>query len=140
MPVELEERERKKAYLRSYKEALMTEKAIEEEIQQLRIDKMCPTIIADGMPHSSGGSDLSEYAAKIDELMEKLKRSLSERMQLRSEINQKIEEMGDETEKLVLRLRYIHCKTWEQVAVEMGYSWKQIHRLHGKALENFNMT
>lgn len=34
----------------------------------------------------------------------------------------------------LLRLRYIDGLTWERVAVEMDYSWTQVHRLHGEAL------
>ena len=48
--------------------------------------------------------------------------------------------MENEDEQRVLRLRYIRGLKWEEVAVEMGYSWKQIHRIHSSALTNFKMT
>ena len=41
---------------------------------------------------------------------------------------------------LIKRLRYLRGYTWEQICVKMEYSWKQIHRIHGKALKNFKMT
>ena len=41
----------------------------------------------------------------------------------------------DPTERTLIRLYYIKGMTWEQVAVNMNYSWRQIHRIHGKALE-----
>ena len=65
---------------------------------------------------------------------------MNQRIDLRKEIVHKIEEMGDETEKLVLRYRYIHLLKWEEIALRMDYSWKQIHRIHGKALSDFKVT
>lgn len=38
-------------------------------------------------------------------------------------------------ERRLVRLHYIDGLTWEQVAVEMDYSWRQVHRIHGDALE-----
>ena len=31
----------------------------------------------------------------------------------------------------------IENKSFEQISVEMNYSWRQVHRLHGSALQNF---
>ncbi len=28
---------------------------------------------------------------------------------------------------------------WEKIAVEMGYAWAQIHRIHSSALKNLKM-
>lgn len=130
--------EEKKEYLNGYRDAIRAEKEIEEEIEQLRMDKMHPSIIQDGMPHAAGGGDLSTYAAKVEELMEELRKQMEERIQLRKEIVTRIEEMEDETEKLILRYRYIHMLKWEEIAVKMDYSWRGIHKVHGRALKNFN--
>ena len=136
-----EENEKKKEYLWKYRDALRSQLAIEEEIDQLRTDKMYPASMQqDGMPHGSGCSDLSGYVAKLDELLRDLKDQLEKKIEIRREITQKIDAMPDETESLLLRYRYIHLLTWEQVAVKMGYSWKHIHRLHSSALQNFKMT
>lgn len=133
------ETEQKKEFLKSYRKALIAEKAIEEEIRQLRLDKMCPSVIQDGMPHASGCGDLSGYMARVDELLEELQESLEKRLKLRRQITEAIEEIKDETEKTVLRLRYIHCKTWEQVAVDVGYTYHHILKIHGRALKNFKV-
>lgn len=135
------ENERKKAYLRRYLEAKRMQEVLEREIDELRLDRMIPGSPAqDGMPHGSGGGDLSGYVARLDELDRKLRAQMYKKIQLRAEITEKIDAMSDETESLLLRLRYIHGLKWEEVAVKMDYSWKQIHRLHSKALNNFKMT
>ena len=63
------------------------------------------------------------YAAKIAELAAE---------QLR--IKQAIESL-EQTAYRALRHRYIEGLTWEQICVEMDYSWRQIHRIHAGALE-----
>lgn len=133
------ENETKKEYLQSYRYAVIAETQIKEEIDQLRMDKMFPGLVQDGMPHGSGGSDLSSYAAKLDELLIELKDQMDKRIQLRREIVKKIEAMDSETEKAVLRYRYIHMLKWEEIAVKMEYSWQHVHRIHGKALSHFKM-
>lgn len=133
------ENEIKKEYLQSYRYAVIAETQIKEEIDQLRMDKMFPGLVQDGMPHGSGGSDLSAYAAKLDELLIELKDQMDKRIQLRREIVKKIEAMDSETEKAVLRYRYIHMLKWEEIAVKMEYSWQHVHRIHGKALSHFKM-
>lgn len=134
-----EENEKKKEYLKRYHAAELAEKEIQEEIDDLRMNKMFPALIQDGMPHGSSCMDLSEYAAQLDELLTELKDKMEQRIRIRREITQRIEAMQDETEKTVLRLRYIHWLQWEQIAERMGYGWTQVHRIHGRALTNFKM-
>lgn len=133
------ENETKKEYLQSYRYAVIAETQIKEEIDQLRMDKMFPGLVQDGMPHGSGGSDLSAYAAKLDELLIELKDQMDKRIQLRREIVKKIEAMDSETEKAVLRYRYIHMLKWEEIAVKMHYGYRNVLKVHGRALEHFKM-
>lgn len=37
----------------------------------------------------------------------------------------------------ILRLRYVCHMTWEQIAVKTKYSYRQVIRIHGKALQKF---
>ena len=48
------ENEAKKEYLMRYRDAVRSEKQIDEEIKQLRLDTMMPAVVNDGMPHGSG--------------------------------------------------------------------------------------
>lgn len=135
-----EENEKKKEYLRSYRRAVRREKDILEEIQRLRLDKMFPSVVNDGMPHGSSQTDLSDYIAILDEQIELLKEERLEKARCYKRIEDRIRMMSGEDEQTVLRLRYIQGRKWEDVAAEMGYSWKQIHRIHSAALQNFKMT
>lgn len=134
-----DENEKKKEYLKRYHSAVLAEKAIQQEIDELRMDKMYPMLIHDGMPHGSSCGDLSAYAAQLDELLIELKEQMEKKIKIRREITEKIEAMQDETEKTVLRLRYIHWMRWEQIADRMGYSIRNITKIHGKALAHFEI-
>ena len=135
-----EENNRKKEYLRKYLEAKRMQEVLEREIDELRLDRMIPGSPAqDGMPHGSGGGDLSGYAARLDELDRSLHAQLERKLRIRKEITDKIDAMSDETENLLLRLRYIHGLKWEEVAVKMDYSWRAVHKIHSKALEHFKI-
>ena len=133
------ENEEKKEYLKSYQRSVKREQDILDEIQRLRMDKMFPSVINDGMPHGSRQRDLSDYIVTIDEMIEDLKKERLKRAKRQQEIERRIKQMEDEDEQRVLRLRYIKGLKWEEIAVEMNYKWTQMHRIHGRALKNFKM-
>lgn len=135
-----EENEQKKEYLKSYRRAIKREQDILDEIQRLRLDKMFPSVVNDGMPHGSIHSDLSDYAAILDEQIELLKEERLEKVRCYQKIERQIRQMENEDEQEVLRLRYILGMKWEEVAVKMDYSWRQIHRIHSAALLNLKIT
>lgn len=134
------ENEKKKDYLRGYQREKRHLQRLEEERLELRLGKMFPSIIQDGMPHSSGGGDLSGYMVQMDRLERKILKARYKCVSRLKEIKDRIERLEDENEKDVLMYRYIRGMKWEDIAVKMGYSWKQIHRFHSNALEKFKMT
>ena len=46
-------------------------------------------------------------------------------------------QISDNTEKLILKYRYIEFLTWEEIAVKLGFTFQWVHVLHKKALNNF---
>lgn len=138
--MEMTENDKKKEFLRRYRECERREQEILEEIQRLRADKMFPSSVNDGMPKGSQQSDLSDYMVLLDEQIDRLKQERLEKARTRDQIDLAIRRMENPDEQRVLRLRYLWGFKWEEVAVKMSYSWKQIHRLHSSALDNFEMT
>lgn len=129
------ENQRKIAYLRRYYHAKKQEQMILDEIQRLREDKMFPSLVMDGMPHGGGGSDLSGYAALIDEELTKLKEQRFESIKIYADISSRIRKVKDDNQRELLMYRYIKCMKWEDIAVAMGYTWQHVHRIHSKALD-----
>ena len=132
--------EEKKQYLRRYQEAKKRAKRIQEEIEELRSSKTSPVGLGDGMPHGSGTSDLSGYAARWDELVRELEAEKEMQIVTYREIRQQISMVPDPTEQEILSRRYLLWQGWEKIAVEMGYSYRNITRLHGYALQHFEIS
>ena len=75
--------------------------------------------------------------AKIDELENNLDKMIDEYLVKRERIIAQIDTMEEESVYQIVFSRYIEKKTFEKIATEMEYSWRQIVRLHGKALQQF---
>lgn len=135
-----EENDKKKEYLWSYQREKRKLQRLEEELAELRLDKMCPSVIQDGMPHASGGSDLSGYAARVDALERKILKARYKRIRKFKEIRDRIERLESENEKDVLVYRYIRGMKWEEIAVKMQYTYRNITKIHGRALSNFEIA
>lgn len=75
--------------------------------------------------------------AKIDEMERNIDALVDEYIIKRDQIVSQIDSMEDENVYNVLFSRYIEKKTFEVIATEMNYSWRQTIRLHGIALKRF---
>ena len=75
--------------------------------------------------------------SKIIELENEINKDIDTLVDLKREAKQLIEKLDDNVEKLILYKRYFENKTFEQISVELNYSWRHIHRLHSSALQNF---
>ena len=132
--------EEKKQYLRRYQEAKKRAKRIQEEIDALRSSETSPVGLGDGMPHGSGTSDLSGYAARLDELLRELEAEKEMQMVTYREIRQQIDMVPDPTEQEILSRRYLLEQRWEKISVEMNYDYRYVLKLHGKALLHFEVV
>lgn len=130
--------EEKKQYLRRYQVAKRREKLIQDAIAELRSSKTSPVGLGDGLPHGSGTSDLSGYAARLDELLRELEAEREMQMVTYREIWNQVKKIPNATEQEVLNRRYLIGQSWEKIAVEMHYSYRQIIRIHGEALQHFS--
>ena len=135
----MSENDRKKEYLKGYQRALREIDRIRGLLQELQIDKMCPSLIQDGMPHGSGASDLSEYMAKKESLEMRLLKAQEKALMELDDITDHIDRLRSENEIDVLFNRYIKGMGWEEIAVKMGYSWQWIHKIHSSALKNLRI-
>ena len=135
--MDMTENEKKKEFLNSYLRAKQDVLRLEEQLEELRESKMSLSMANDGMPHGSSKSDLSDYAAKVDELERKITAKRYQRIQTLQNVQNAIEDMEDGQEKLLLTYRYIKGLKWEEIAVRMNYSWQHTHKIHANALKHF---
>lgn len=137
--INLTEIEEKKEYLKGYERAVRQMERSEEKIREMRLGQIIPSKGNDGMPHSHNATDLSGYAALLESAERRYMKERYQRLKVCQEITDKIEHMNNEDEKDVLMYRYIRLMKWESIAVKMNCSWKQVHRIHSRALKNFEM-
>ena len=126
------------------KEELMQYGSIESEVKQIkeRIEyleekktSIKSQVITD-MPTGGGErTDILTLITKIEDSQIELIQKQSKLVDIMESIENTIDRLEDSTERLILRSRYLQCKKWEQICVELNYSWRQIHRLHSNILK-----
>lgn len=132
------ENDKKKEYLRGYLWHGRRIKRIEAELEEVRRIKKNPSMNIDGMPHARSQKDLSGYVAHLDALEEKLYEEGVGQVKTYKDISWRIGQLQDENERDVMFYRYIKgLKFWE-IAQQMGYDERQIHRFHGSALTHLD--
>nr|DAM27380.1 MAG TPA: Protein of unknown function (DUF722) [Caudoviricetes sp.] len=87
------------------------------------------------MPRSGNRSNVIEDGiVNINEIEQTINQDIDKLVNLRAEIESKIDTIQDLKLRELMKCRYLDCKTWEEVAYKNGYSWQHTYRLHEKAL------
>lgn len=127
----------KKEFLSRYMEILAEEKDIREEIAYWESKAQKVTSSWSAVPSGGKGSDKVQMGAiKIAELRESLIDKINHLVAVRIDIERAIGTVQDDTQRRLLRRKYINGLTLEQIAVEMHYSYVHTCRIHGYALSN----
>ena len=87
-----------------------------------------------GLGERVSGGEPGDKLAAYAEVSLAADRQIEKLEQTRAEILQVIGQVEDNTLATLLTEYYVNDKTWEEVAVQMQYSWRQVMRLHGQAL------
>lgn len=89
----------------------------------------------DGMPRSGSGENYvrEERMDRKDEVLAMYEAKEAELQAALVAIEKAIEKL-EPRERQLVRLHYIDGLKWEQVCLEMDYSWRQVHRIHSNAL------
>lgn len=130
----VDEAKRELHYIRSLDKAL---KSAEDEISRYRSDiySLQATDYSKDKVQTFSHSDLSDKICRLTELKYKADRLWDRLIDERTRVILKIRQLDKPIYQSLLIEYYICGKTWGQVCVALSYSWKQIHRLHAKALE-----
>lgn len=113
-----------------------------EEVARLRAKLTRVTEVFTAEPKGGGSiyGKTEEILAKIVDLEKEIDADVDRLIAVRDNIKSVIEVVEDDLERLLLQYRYLDGKTFEWIAAKMHYSWRQIHRLHSKALTNLKMS
>ncbi len=113
----------------------------QRELDQLRALSTSISAVDVSKERVQGGADshdkIGSIIAKIVDLNDIINDEIDRFVDLKTDIHNKIMLIPDNTEKLVLKYRYIEFETWESIAVELGYTFQWVHVLHKRALKSF---
>ena len=89
-----------------------------------------------GMPHSPSPttSSMADAVCKIVDLQQEINRDIDALVDLKRDMVRCIKAVDNTEYQTLLELRYLCFKTWEQIAVDMGYRVRNVHIIHNEAL------
>ena len=89
-----------------------------------------------GMPKNTNRatSTMADTVTKIIALQEEINNDIERLVDLKREMVAVIKAVSNTERQTLLELRYLCFKTWEQIAVEMNYTVRNVHLLHKEAL------
>lgn len=126
-----------KEYLQQYRQAAERARSALEHLEELQsmATRITPQYGGEGGgQHQSGDAKLANAVDKIIEAKNRVSDELEMLEATEREVIHTINEVKDQTLCTLLYKRYVNGKTFERIAVEMNYSWRQTIRLHGAAL------
>ena len=122
------------------KEDLKEYTSIKKELEQIqfklkeleeRKSSIKSMIISDiNVQTSHNNNSIENLLIKIEEYNKKEIELYNKQLEIENCINSL-----DATERIIARSRYIEGKTFEQIAVDLNYSWRHTVRIHGKILQ-----
>ena len=117
--------------------AILQIKNKEEEIERLRERAVSMTCSMDGdrVTSSSNGDAFERSAIAWIQAKSELQQKIEELVTLKYEVMNVIDALDGAREINLLYKRYVHLKSWKQIAKEMNYSLQGIHKIHGIALQ-----
>ena len=125
-----------KEYLNQVRNLETQMKILKEEIDTLR-----EMVVSTGAVQqqervmSSGAQDrMAETICKINEKEEEWNQLMREFALARAEVIISIQKLNNTDYEQILYKRYCQSKKWEEIAMEMNYSYQWVCKLHGRAL------
>lgn len=113
-----------------------------EQIVSLReLATKATSTLSDTPPSGSRNVHSMEgIIVKMMELENEINADIDVLIDLKKEIMSIIKKINNPEQQTLLELRYLCFKTWEQIAVDMGYSIQNAYKVHDRALENIVIT
>lgn len=122
-------------------QAYRLDKRIDSKIEQIKslnlLATKCTTTLSD-MPksQSAGNSRLEDTVVKIVDLQEEINRDIDSLVDLKRDIVKTIKSVQNPEYQIILELRYLCFKTWEEIAVQMNCSIDNVFKIRKNALKS----
>ena len=122
-------------------QAYRLDKRIDSKIEQLKslnlLATKCTSTLSD-MPKSQSisNSRLEDTVVKIVDLQEEINRDIDSLVDLKRDIVRTIKSVQNPEYQIILELRYLCFKTWEEIAVQMNCSIENVFKIRKSALNS----
>ena len=84
-------------------------------------------------------SPMENAIVKLIDLEYEINSDIDSLVDMKREIAVVISKLSSPSHKILLELRYLEGKTWDEIAKAMDYDLRWIYRLHGKALKEIEV-
>lgn len=114
-------------------------KQIKEEIETLQELVTSTSMNSDSEKVLSSASQdkMADLIVHIQMQRDRLADEVRRYTDIRADIMKKINQLNNSDYEQILYQRYCLHKTWEKIAVDLGYSYQWVCKLHGRALIEF---
>lgn len=125
-----------KEYLNQVRNLETKMKILKEEIDTLREMVVSTGAVQQQERVMSSGAQgrMAETICKINEKEEEWNQLMREFALARAEVIISIQKLNNTDYEQILYKRYCQSKKWEEIAMEMNYSYQWVCKLHGRAL------
>lgn len=108
-----------------------------QQVESLRNLATRVTSVFIDMPHctTTDNCKLEKTITKIIDLENEIDADIDKLVDLKKEISNVINSVENEEYRIILEMRYLNFKTWEEIAVALHYTVRWIYKLHSKALQ-----
>lgn len=133
--------EQKIEWLKSYRALDGKIESMTEQLQvwNARATKITATISQE--PKAAGSGDqLQRCIDQICELQTEIAQEMDKLRKRKQQIETAIFALNEKSYQDILWYRYIQGMTFEEIAIKMNYSWRQVCRKHKNAVEKLKMS
>lgn len=111
-----------------------------EEIEHLRekLLRVTPVLKQDVVSGSKNDDKMGGGMAEIVDLQHEINACIDDYIKARAEVTSILDKVENKDHYTVLYKKYVLYASLEQISCEMGYSYRHICRLHGRALQAVN--
>jgi len=108
-----------------------------EQVDELRdlAKKITANFDSERVDGAKQRSPMENAIVKIIDLENQIDIDIDRLVDLKGELFNFVSSIDNQSYRMLLELRYLNEKTWEEVSEIMGYNLRWVYRLHGMALK-----
>ena len=122
-------------------QALWLDQRINNKLEQLEMLRALAMKVTANLTEEkvSGGNNIKNHMentiAKIVDLEREINEDIDQLVDIKADIIATINQADDPINQIILEMRYINGKGWDEIARDIGFDIRTAFRLHGKALK-----